>query len=152
MLVTDDIVQKTLEKITLAIKTNNWSAINQELSTKRLAWLAEHWNMFPDAITDVRRAYLLLMAKLDVTTLEAPVVFENREKIIWHSRNPCPVLEACQLGGYDTREVCKRGYEQSVQLFVEQVNPHLVFSRNYKKIRPHADLGFCEEMIEIQYW
>ncbi len=56
-------------------------------------------------------------------------------------------MEACKKGNFDTREVCKKGWEKSVQEFVEEINPKIKFSRNYEKIRPHAK--YCEETFEL---
>ena len=94
--------------------------------------------------SDVRRAYrLFLIEYLGLNPNEVPVVYEDETRIVWYSHNWCPVPEACQLGGYDTREICRRGYEESVQAFIKLINPELRFTRNYDKIRPYSE--YCEE-------
>ncbi|RLF97358.1 nucleoside deaminase, partial [Thermococci archaeon] len=45
------------------------------------------------------------------------------------------------------RKVCKKGWEKSVQLLIEKINPKLRFTRNYNKIRPYTE--YCEEIIEL---
>jgi hypothetical protein len=58
------------------------------------------------------------------------------------------VVEACLRGGYDTRAVCKNGYEESVQAFIELINPRLRFKRNYDSIRPYTE--YCEEEFYLK--
>ncbi|UCG04379.1 MAG: hypothetical protein JSW11_10400 [Candidatus Heimdallarchaeota archaeon] len=141
-------IQEILEKITNAKEKNNWDEINSQLLKKRLQWLEENKKMLEPQGTDVRRAYtLFLIQYLDLDPAKVPIIFEDETKIIWRSFNWCPVLEACTKGGFDTREVCKKGWEQSVQAFMEKMNPKLRFIRNYDKIRPYT--SYCEEMIEL---
>ena len=140
--------QELLERITEAKKKNNWVEINSNLLKKRLQWLEENKRNLVSQGTDVRRAYtLFLIQYLKVDPVKVPIIYENGNKIIWRSFNLCPVLEACKKGGFDTKEVCKKGWEQSVQALIEKVNPKLRFSRNYNKIRPYT--SYCEEMIEL---
>jgi hypothetical protein len=49
--------------------------------------------------------------------------------------------------GLDTREVCKKVFEKPTEKLIQEINPRLKFTRNYKKIRPYAD--YCEEIIEL---
>ena len=141
-------VQEIREKITDAKKKNNWQEINAQLLKKRLQWIETNKRNLNPQETEVRRAYrLFLIQYLNLDPIKVPIIFENDTKIIWRSYNWCPVLEACEKGGFDTREVCKKGWEQSVQAFIENINPRLRFSRNYDKIRPYT--SYCEEMIEL---
>ncbi len=68
-------------------------------------------------------------------------------KIRIDSYNPCPYLEACNQLDLDTRFVCKKIGEPSVQRFCEIINPDIKFSRNYQNLRPHTP--FCEEYFEV---
>lgn len=141
-------IQEILEKIKEAKEKNNWDNINSQLLQKRLRWLEENKSDLEFQGTDVRIAYtLFLIQYLQIDPVKVPVIYENGKKILWRSYNWCPVLEACKKGEFDTREVCKKGWEQSVQGLIEKVNPKLRFSRNYKKIRPYTP--YCEESIEL---
>jgi hypothetical protein len=98
--------------------------------------------------TDVRKAYTLFIVEfMGLSQLEAPVVYEDEKKIVWRADIECSVLEACRRGGFDTREVCRKGLEKCVQTLVEKINPKLRFSRNYEKMKPYTD--YCEEFIEL---
>ena len=78
---------------------------------------------------------------------EITITHEEDKRITWRSRSWCPTLEACKELGLDSREVCKKGWEYSVNKFVQRIHPKLRFSRNYEKLRPHGE--YCEETIEL---
>jgi hypothetical protein len=47
--------------------------------------------------SDVRRVdHLFLLEYLGVSLEEVPVVYEDESRIVWHSHNWCPVVQACQ--------------------------------------------------------
>jgi hypothetical protein len=141
-------IQGLHEKIKEALNNKNWLTINSNLSEKRLKWYEKNKNDLILKGTDVRKAYTLLLIKyLKIPPAEVPIIHEDEKKIIWRSYNWCPVLEACKKGGFDTRIVCKNGWEQSTQKFISNINPCLHFTRNYEKIRPYAP--YCEEGIEL---
>mgnify|MGYP000902522275 FL=1 len=119
---------------------------NQDSINRRLAWFAENKESFAFLGNDkLDAAYHLLLCRFGIDEEQAPVVSREKDRIVFHSMNFCPTLEACKILGLDTRFVCKRYNEQSTDLLVKQVDPHLEFARNYEKLRPHAD--YCEEMI-----
>jgi hypothetical protein len=62
-------------------------------------------------------------------------------------RTGCPTLEACRILDLDTRRVCRLYNEGATGELLRQVDPRLVFRRNYEKLRPYA--AFCEEIIEL---
>ena len=104
--------------------------------------------MLNQNVSDLRKAYeVLLITYMGIDPKEVPVVYENEKKIIWRSYNWCPIIGACQELGLDTREVCKKGWELSVQKMIEEINPKLRFGRNYPCLRPHGK--YCEEYIEL---
>jgi len=141
-------IHEILKKIKNAKEKDNWDNINSHLQQKRLEWFQKNKNDLASLETDVRRAYnLFLIQYLKIDPAEVPIIYENSKRIVWRSYNWCPVLEACKKGKFDTRDVCKKGWEQSVQDFIAKVNSKLIFSRNYKKIRPYTP--YCEEMIEL---
>jgi len=72
--------------------------------------------------------------------------FGNR--IIIHSKNFCPTLEACRILNMDTRFVCRHLTENPTTELIRQLHPRLRFCRNYEKLRPHS--AYCEEMIVLE--
>ncbi|MFX0116601.1 MAG: hypothetical protein ACFFB3_18780 [Candidatus Hodarchaeota archaeon] len=145
----NELIQKTLEKIIGAKKNENWDQIILDSVERRLTWYKNSITELDLQGSDVKRAYTLLLVEyLGLKPKEIPIVKEDSRKIVWRSYNWCPVLEACKRGGFDTKEVCKKGWERSVQVLIEKINPNLRFSRNYSKIRPYTE--FCEEIIELK--
>jgi tRNA(adenine34) deaminase len=98
--------------------------------------------------TPLERAYRVFLAKLSVAACEAPIVEKRADRIVIHSRNFCPTLEACRILGLDTRQVCARMTEGPMDKLLKQVDPRLCFSRNYEAIRPNGD--YCEETISLR--
>lgn len=128
----------------------NYSLLDTQLLQKRLSWYRENRDRLNRTGTLVRQAremvlinYMHLDSKKDV-----PIYYEDPTKITWRSFNFCPILVACQRLGLDTRVVCKQGAEKSVQILISQLNPSLVFSRNYDLLRPYG--FYCEETIELR--
>jgi hypothetical protein len=143
----DNKIGEILELIAEAKKYNDWSKINTSVYKKRKEWYEKNKNKLDLQGTDVRKAYNLLLKKLEINEKEVPIIYESETKITWRSYNWCPVLEACKVGNYFTKEVCKKGWENPTQEFIQLINSSLKFSRNYDKIRP--DSQYCEESIEL---
>jgi len=129
-------------------RTGNYARICDELTQKRLRWYEENKGRLDLEGSDVRKAYaLLLLRYMGLRQEEVPIVYEDEKRIVWRSRNFCPVLEACARLGLDTRDVCREAEEKPVQELISKINPRLRFSRNYEKIRPYSE--YCEESIEL---
>ena len=144
----EKIIQQFIEEIRAAEESDDYSEINRKSIENRLGWYEKNKDKLKLEGSDVRKAYTLLIREfMKLKPEEAPVVYEDERKIVWHSYNWCPVLEACKRAGFDTRKVCKKGWEKSVQLLIEKINPKLRFTRNYDKIRPYTE--YCEEIIEL---
>ncbi|MBW3015594.1 hypothetical protein KY330_04170 [Candidatus Woesearchaeota archaeon] len=142
------IIDKVKEEIINAKESDDYSDINESLCSKRLEWLEKNLGSV-DEPSLVRKAYtLLLIKKMEIEPSEVPIVYETGTRITWRSYNWCPVLEACKELGLDTREVCRRGWEDSVSKFVSKIDSRLRFIRNYQKIRPYE--AYCEESIELR--
>lgn len=94
------------------------------------------------------RGYRLLLKKLGISEREAPIVHREPTRLVFHSKNFCPTLEACIILGLDTRTVCRLSNEGSTAELIRQIDPRLRFSRNYDNLRPYA--AFCEERIEYR--
>lgn len=141
-------IAETQKKIERAVNSGDWDEINEELTEKRIGWYEDNKGELVLEGSEVKKAYtVFLLEYLEIDPGEVPVVHEGETRIVWRSTNWCPVAEACERGGFDTREVCKKGWESSVQAMIERINPGLVFSRNYDRIRPYSN--YCEESIEL---
>jgi tRNA(Arg) A34 adenosine deaminase TadA len=124
------------------------SLLAERLSDKRLAWYEtqDAETMWPgDSLLE--RAYRLFLAKLSITSHDAPVVRRSATRLVIHSRNFCPVLEACRILDLDTRRVCALVTEEPMDKLLKRLDPRLGFSRDYKVLRPHAP--YCEEFITL---
>jgi tRNA(adenine34) deaminase len=122
--------------------------INADSICRRVKWFRENYEKFDFINDDVLfSGYRLLLARLGITENEAPIIRKTDTKIVFHSSNFCPTLEACKIMELDTRKVCKKINENSTNILLQQISSHLSFSRNYEKLRPYTD--YCEEMISI---
>jgi hypothetical protein len=118
-------------------------------AARRLAWYRRRFSSRPvpgDGPLD--QAYRLLLRRLGIRELEAPVVERSGDRLVFHSRNFCPTLEACRILQLDTRRVCRLYNESATQELLRQIDPRLVFRRNYEKLRPYCE--YCEEVIELR--
>lgn len=116
---------------------------------KRLAWFAAHQESLDlGAGTVLDRAYRLFLAKLGIPPDEAPIVARRPDRIVIHSMNPCPTLEACRILDLDTRYICAVLTEAPMAALLRCFDPRLRFARNYERLRPFS--GYCEEMIILE--
>ena len=130
---------------------SKWKTMGQELAEKRILWFnenREHVLRETSGDSEVEMAYQLILSKIGIDRSEAPIVEESEKRIVFHSQNPCPALDACQILGLDTRLVCRLHTEQATDELIKQINPKLRFSRNYSTLRPSS--SYCEEIIELQ--
>jgi tRNA(adenine34) deaminase len=119
------------------------------LATRRIEWFVEEGrNLIPDKGDATEQGYRLLLKKLGTTEAEAPIVHRGRGRIVFHSKNFCPTLEACIILGLDTRRICRLYNEGATDRLIRQIDPGLRFNRNYGNIRPHSE--YCEERIEYE--
>lgn len=122
---------------------------NQQHISRRLAWYrTEKGNLCLGAGNVVQQGYRLLLKKLGISEVEAPVVHEEKGRIVFHSKNFCPTLEACRILGLDTRRICRLYNEGATDQLIRQLDQRLRFRRNYEKIRPYSE--YCEESIELE--
>jgi tRNA(adenine34) deaminase len=121
----------------------------EALTEKRLRWCDEHPELLPARTADpLKSGYELLLAKLGIDATEAPIVERSERRLVFHSRNLCPTLEACRILDLDTRMVCREMTESPAAALIARVHPGLRFSRNYRRLRPHDDV--CEEIISLE--
>jgi tRNA(adenine34) deaminase len=133
-----------------AAKNTGWKGIEKQLLDKRIKWFEENRNMILDQLkgTDTEKAYQLILTKIGIDKDEAPIVRKTEKEIVFHSKNFCPVLEACEILALDTREVCKAVFEKPTEELIRKINPKLRFTRNYSCIRPYTP--YCEEIITLE--
>jgi hypothetical protein len=124
-------------------------ALDRASAARRRRWYREQCAGRPlPGDGPLEQAYRLLLRRLGIAEAEAPVVRRGPRRLVFHSRNFCPTLEACRLLGLDTRRVCRLYNEGATQELIRQVDPRLAFGRNYRKLRPYS--GYCEEWIELR--
>lgn len=136
-----------IEKFT-GLDSTKIAKLENELLNKRINWLNNNAITATLEGDDLEKAYCLLCLKIGIDKREAPIIEKTNKKLVFHSRNYCPTLEACKFLGLDTREVCRNIYEKPTDILVKKVNLKLRFSRNYDKLRPYCD--YCEEMIILE--
>jgi tRNA(Arg) A34 adenosine deaminase TadA len=117
-----------------------------DLSKKRLAWFFENCHSFSRKRADaLDTGYQVFLKKLGITADQAPIVSRDARRMVLHSKNFCPTLEACKILGLDTRFICRHLTEKPTTDLLRKVHPKLRFSRNYDRLRPRSNS--CEEMI-----
>ena len=132
----------------IALCNGDYRKVDRDTAKKRLEW----WEKNKDRIvlegSEVRKAFDLVFSNyMNVDPNDILVIYEREKKIIWRSYNPCPYLEACKQLSIDTRIFCKEGHHECMNDIIRVVNPNLVFSRSYERIRPYYP--YCEESIEL---
>jgi hypothetical protein len=140
-------VRKFVAKFKIAKEINGWKLIEKELTEKRNIWFEKNKKSLKLQGRDVEKAYRLILKKIGINPNEALIVEKTKKRIVFHSTNFCPTLEACKILGLDTKKICKRVFEKPTDYLVKKINSNLKFSRNYQKIRPYTN--YCEESIEL---
>jgi tRNA(adenine34) deaminase len=128
---------------------NMLKELGNEKCVKRVKWFKEKYlNSKGNILKEITDAYNLLIEKLEITSVEAPIVKKDENCLVIHSMNFCPTLEACKILNMDTRIVCKHLTERATSELIRQLNPKFIFKRNYNHIRPYS--SYCEEMIMLE--
>jgi tRNA(adenine34) deaminase len=129
---------------------DGWRNLGQELTSKRIAWFEENRDRIIPHLggSEVEKAYQLILMKIGIAEKEAPITEKSDERVVFHSENSCPALDACEILGLDTRVVCRLHTEEATDALIKKLNPRLKFTRNYARLRP--DNPFCEEIIELR--
>jgi len=123
--------------------------IEKYLLDRRINWFEKNRSLISELKgNDIEKAYRLLLMKIGIRGEEAPIIYKTNNKIVFHSRNFCPSLEACKILGLDTRVICKAVFEKSTDALIKKINPKLRFERNYNNIRPYT--SYCEEIILLE--
>jgi tRNA(adenine34) deaminase len=122
---------------------------NEDSKKRRLSWFKKNRAGFAFLNNDIlNSAYNLLLCKFNIDSHEAPIVRHAKDRIVFHSKNFCPTLEACIILDYDTRYICKNYNEDATDALLKEIDSRLRFDRNYVKLRPYSD--HCEEMIILE--
>jgi hypothetical protein len=121
------------------------------ITQRRVDWIKEHLDEMLMKYYDLRpeeQAYrIIFFEHMKISPEDSKMVRISPTKIRIESHNFCPYLEACQHLDLDTRYICQKIGEPSIQKMIKIVNPNLRFTRNYSNIRPYGN--FCEEYIEL---
>jgi hypothetical protein len=141
--------EKWIERLN-HVNRKKLSEIEHKLIEKRINWFYENPALI-DGLegNDLEKAYHLLLLKIVIDKKEVPIVDRSENRIVFHSKNYCPALEACRILELDTKMICKAVFEKPTDILIKHLNPKLKFSRNYDRIRPYTD--FCEEMITLDH-
>ena len=143
----DSAVRDHIEQLRQADQ-NQLEKLAHELSAKRLKWFTDHRSIYSSAGQDIlETAYRVFLDKIGITAAEAPIVRRDPKRLVLHSKNDCPTLEACNILGLDTRFVCRHLTEKPTTRLLRQIHSKLRFTRNYDRLRPQCD--YCEEMIVL---
>ncbi len=145
----NNIIKSEILKLENAQK-QGWKSLESKILSKRLAWFENNKETILPQLrgTDVEKAYQLILIKLDIAENNAFITERSPGKIVFHSMNPCPTLEACKIMGLDTRKVCRAITEKPTEELIKKINPKLRFTRNYNILRPYAE--YCEEIISLE--
>ena len=142
------LVQREIERLRNADEAA-LCALNEDSVQHRTAWFEENKSKFSFLSGDpLDAAYRTLLARFGIPPEEAPITFQDETRIMFHSQNFCPTLEACKRLGLDTRYICKHLNEDATNHLIQLIDPRLRFSRNYDMLRPYAP--YCEEMISLE--
>lgn len=142
-----DAVRKEIKRLR-GIDEKGLARMADELTAKRKKWITKNKKKIDKLTGDpLDIAYKVFLEKLSITVEEAPIKERKENEIIIHSKNFCPTLEACKILGLDTKVICAAVSEKPTDLFLKEINPRLMFTRNYEKLRPRN--GYCEEIISI---
>jgi tRNA(Arg) A34 adenosine deaminase TadA len=140
------LVRESIEQLREA-DSETLAKLAEELTQKRKDWFRNR-NFQKISEDHLETGYSLFLEKLGITAEYAPIVERHKERIVLHSKNFCPTLEACKILGLDTRVICKKLTEKPMQTLLRELHPNLRFERNYNQIRPYAP--YCEEMIILE--
>ena len=131
------------------VTTEKLKEYNTDSIDRRLEWYDKNKDTFTfltDNLLDT--AYNLLIARFNIDCSQAEIISRTSNRIVFHSKNFCPTLEACKILNLDTKYICKNYNENSTDELVKQIDKRLKFQRNYEKLRPDSD--YCEEIIILQ--
>lgn len=141
-------VKQEIERLR-GIDASKLDAMAAALARKRLRWYSDNRSRLDiNTAVPLDEAYRVFLLKLGITEDQAPVVRRDPKRLVVHSANFCPTLEACRVLGLDTRWVCRRLTEKPTTELLRRIHPKLRFTRNYDRLRPHANV--CEELILLE--
>ena len=77
------------------------------------------------------------------------VIEKTENRLVSEFRDRCPILDACQHLGLDTRLVCRKVFHEPYQVLLSEISPRLKFNRDYENgLRPYSDR--CVEIITVE--
>ena len=96
-----------------------------------------------ETTVDVLNLFYLDFLRLNRRDVE--VLKLDEHELVTRCRNRCPILNLSLRLWVDTKLACKVVSEPVCRYVLRNVNPRLIFERNYNYIRPYAES--CEERI-----
>lgn len=140
-------VRKSIKQLK-DIDSDKAKMLSIEISQKRKDWFKNTgFSLINENNNTLENAYKIFLKKLGISSIEAPVIERSENKLVIHSKNFCPTLEACKILNLDTRYICKEINEKAMDALLKEIDPRLNFTRNYDNLRPFS--GYCEEEIFI---
>jgi hypothetical protein len=144
------------EKIEQLRKVKDGTLSPQELANlitkRRVNWIEEHLDeilkKYQGLSLPEQAHRIIFLEHMYINSNKSVPIRVSPKKLIIHSYNFCPYLEACNELELETAYVCKDIGEPAIQDMIKRINPSLRFGRNYSNIRPHNKY-FCEEYIEL---
>jgi hypothetical protein len=98
----DKEIQREVQRLQGA-SDNQLKAYCRQSGARRMEWFRTHHGKWISAGSDpLEHAYRVLLQKLGIRETDALIVKKDSTRLVFHSRNFCPTLEACKLLGLDT--------------------------------------------------
>lgn len=123
------------------------------ITERRVSWLKANLNKmlkkYKDLPPEEQAWHIIYFDHMKIEPKHSKMTRISSKKIRIDSYNFCPYLEAVKKLKLDTKIICKKVGEPSIQKMCEMIHPKLKFSRNYNNIRP-KNKKYCEEYIEIK--
>jgi hypothetical protein len=76
---------------------------------------------------------------------DGKIVHMSENVLIVDIIGPCPILNSCLKKGNNTVQVCSILYHVQYQVLLSLIDPQLLFTRDYSRLRPRVD--HCREII-----
>ncbi len=117
---------------------------------KKVLWLEENLGRIKrtkNPIDDVLKIFYEIYLGISFGH-NGKVIRKTDKELVVRCWNKCPVLNACNKFGLDTKKICRQAYHRYAEVFLSRIHPKLKFQRNYNRIRPYS--SFCEEKIILK--
>ena len=120
---------------------------------KKKQWAEEHRSeLQPIGRESLIDCVIRVLYKSNLGIKDGMQIHEKTEdKLVARFTNDCPILNACQELGLDTRLICKKIFHEPYQALLSEIDGRLMFNRDYNQgMRTHSGYRYCEEIITIR--